>query len=458
MTLKTIEQYGHPFQIKVISSLLTSKEFLQNIIDVLSDEDFPNSAHKWIIKEIIKYYDKYHTNVSMDVLKVELQKVENEVLQLSIKEQLKLAYEASDEDLKYVQEEFSNFCKNQQLKKALLKSVDLLKIGDYESIKFIVESAMKSGQDKNIGHEYTKDVESRYREDSRTTIKTPWDKINQLLQGGLGNGDFGLIFGNPGGGKSWSLVALGGHATKLGYNVIHYTLELGEQYVGRRYDAYFSKIGVDKIQKHKDKIETLMSDIKGNLIIKEFPTGKATMSTIEAHIQKVKDMGIEPDLIIIDYVDLLSSKRKTVDRKGEIDDIYTSTKGLARELDIPVWSVSQVNRAGAKDNIVEGDKAAGSYDKIMITDVCISLSRQRKDKVEGTGRFHIMKNRYGMDGLTFGVKADTSTGHFEVSNDLYYEGEDDSDTKPSPPQTNSFSGIDKFDRSELQKKFFELNS
>ena len=96
-----------------------------------------------------------------------------------------------------------------------------------------------------------------------------------------------------------------------------------------------------------------MSDIKGNLIIKEFPTGKATITTIEAHIQKVKDMGIEPDLIIIDYVDLLSSKRKTIDRKGEIDDIYTSTKGLARELDIPVWSVSQVNRAGDKYNIVE---------------------------------------------------------------------------------------------------------
>ena len=94
MTLKTIEQYGHPFQIKVISSLLTSKEFLQNIIDVLTDEDFPNSAHKWIIKEIIKYYDKYHTNVSMDVLKVELQKVENEVLQLSIKENAEDAGEA----------------------------------------------------------------------------------------------------------------------------------------------------------------------------------------------------------------------------------------------------------------------------------------------------------------------------------------------------------------------------
>ena len=48
-------------------------------------------------------------------------------LQISIKDQLKQAYVASDEDLKYVQEEFTNFCRNQQLKKALMSSVDLLK-------------------------------------------------------------------------------------------------------------------------------------------------------------------------------------------------------------------------------------------------------------------------------------------------------------------------------------------
>ena len=321
-------------------------------------------------------------------------------------------------------------------------------------ISLLKDAALKAGLDKNIGHEYEKDIESRYREESRVTIPTPWGQINDLLQGGLGNGDFGLIFGNPGGGKSWSLVALGGFAVKLGYNVLHYTLELGEDYVGRRYDAFFSQIPVDKLSTKKDKIEDLIVDLKGNLIIKEFPTGRATMTTVESHIQKVKDLGIEPDLVIIDYVDLLSSKRKTIDRKSEIDDIYSSTKGLARELNIPIWSVSQVNRAGAKDNIVEGDKAAGSYDKMMITDVCISLSRQRKDKVEGTGRFHIMKNRYGMDGLTFGVRANTSTGHFEVSNDLYIEEE----SPQQPPQNNFDSGIDKFDKSSLQKKFFELNS
>ena len=454
MTLINLNQYGTSFQIKVLSSLLTHKEFLTNIHDILSEEYFDNQAHQWIIKEILRYYDKYHTTPSMDILKVELQKIENEVLKLSIKEQLKAAYQSSDEDLEYVQEEFSTFCKNQQLKKALLTSVDLLKAGDFDGIKFLVESALKAGNDKNIGHEYNKDIESRFREDARKVVPTPWDSINDILQGGLGNGDFGLIFGNPGGGKSWSLVAVGGYAVRMGYNVLHYTLELGEQYVGRRYDAFFSKIPVDQILQNREKVEDIIPQLPGELIIKEFPTGRATISTIESHIRKVEDLGIKADLIIIDYVDLLSTKKRTADRKGEIDDIYISTKGLARELDVPIWSVSQVNRAGAKDDVIEGDKAAGSYDKIMITDFCMSLSRKAKDKVNGTGRFHIMKNRYGMDGLTFGVKADTSTGHFEV-HDYDPDEEFEQDTIPS---NNRFNGdFDTFDKQTLKNKFFELN-
>jgi hypothetical protein len=454
MTLNNMDQYGPHFQIKVLSSLLTHKEFLTNIHDILSEEYFNNQAHKWVISEILKYYDKYHTVPSMDVLKVELQKVTNDVLKVSIKEQLKAAYQASDEDLKYVQEEFANFCKNQQLKKALLSSVDLLKAGDYDSIKLMIENAMKAGQDKNVGHEYNKDIESRFREDSRVVIPTPWERINDLTQGGLGNGDFGLIFGNPGGGKSWSLVALGGYAVSLGFNVIHYTLELGEDYVGRRYDAYFTNTPVDRILKSRNKVEEIIPQLPGELIIKEFPTGRATISTVESHLQKVNDLGIKPDLVIIDYVDLLSTRKRTADRKGEIDDIYTSTKGLARELNIPIWSVSQVNRAGAKDDVIEGDKAAGSYDKIMITDFCMSLSRKAKDKVNGTGRFHIMKNRYGMDGLTFGVQADTSTGHFTVHD---YDP-DDEEIEFTPTKTNSYDEVDQFDKKQLANKFFELNS
>lgn len=454
MTLLNLNQYGPQFQIKVISALLTHKKYLTNIHDIISEEYWDNQAHKWIITEIIKYYDKYHTTPSMDVLKVEMQKITNDVLKISIREQLKAAYETSEEDLEYVREEFSTFCKNQQLKKALLNSVDLLNAGDFDGIKFLVESALKAGQDKNVGHEYNKDIEARFREDARTIVPTPWEKVNNLMQGGLGNGDFGLIFGNPGGGKSWSLVAVGGFAVRMGYNVLHYTLELGEDYVGRRYDAFFTQIPVDQILQNRDKVEDVIPQLPGELIIKEFPMGRATISTIESHIRKVEDLGTKADLIIIDYVDLLSSRKRSADRKGEIDDIYTSTKGLARELNVPIWSVSQVNRAGAKDDVIEGDKAAGSYDKIMITDFCMSLSRKAKDKVNGTGRFHIMKNRYGMDGLTFGVTADTSTGHFEVHD---YDPDEDFEQDTIPSNKKGYSDFDAFDKQTLKNKFFELN-
>jgi replicative DNA helicase len=459
MTLNSIESYGIGFQTKVISALLTDKPFLQNVNDILTEEYFSNSAQKWIIDQVLAYYSKYHCNPTMDVLKVEMKRVDNEVLQLSIKEQLKEAYRSSDEsDLTYVKEEFTNFCKNQQLKKALLNSVDLLKAGDYDSIRTLVDNALRSGQDKNIGHEYNKDVESRYVEDDRKPIPTPWGPFNEILQGGLGIGDLGLIFGNPGGGKSWCLIALGAHAVQLGYNVIHYTLELGEGYVGRRYDAVFTGIQVDKLKHHRNHIGETIEGLAGKLIVREYPMGKATISTIESHIKKCIDLDFNPDLIIIDYIDLLSSKKKNRERKDEIDDIYIGTKGLARELKLPIWSVSQVNRAGAKDNIIEGDKAAGSYDKIMIADVAMSLSRQKKDKVNGTGRFHIMKNRYGGDGMSYNAKVDTSNGHIEILNEMSEDEEDAQIKSSNSSKSAGFNtNLDNLDREYLQQQFFALN-
>jgi replicative DNA helicase len=220
----------------------------------------------------------------------------------------------------------------------------------------------------------------------------------------------------------------------------------------RRYDAFFTGLSVDALDKHKNQVNDMMSDLKGELIIKEYPMGKTTINTIESHIKKVKDLGIEPDLILIDYIDLLSTRKRNVDRKGEIDDIYTSTKGLARELNIPIWSVSQVNRAGAKDDVIEGDKAAGSYDKMMITDLSISLSRKKEDKVNGTGRFHIMKNRYGMDGLTFQVDVNTSNGHIIIGD--HYDEEADT----VAPRKSLNGNFDDLDRQMLSNKFFELNT
>jgi len=455
MVLNQLQSYGVGFQIKVLSSLLKHREFLQGINDILEIEYFDNPAHKWIVEEILKYHYKYHATPTKETLSVENKKIENEVLRISIAEQLREAYKVSNEDQVYVEEEFANFCKNQQLKKALLSSVDLLEKGQYDDIRYLIDSALKAGMDKNIGHEYEKDTEIRYRDEERNAIPTPWTHVNELLMGGLGAGDVGLIFGGPGGGKSWMLTVLGAMAVSAGKTVCHYTLELSDSYVGRRYDAAFTGIEVQDLGKYRDLIDETVSKLPGRLIIKEFSMGKASIATIEAHIQKTTDLGHKPDLIIIDYVDLLKSKRKSIDRKDEIDDIYISTKGMAKDLKLPVWTVSQVNRAGAKDDVIEGDKAAGSYNKIMIADFAMSLSRKRQDKVNGTGRIHIMKNRYGSDGMTYAAKINTKNGNIEISaNEM---GEDEFTTEDSVvPAKTVATTFSQDDRNYLQQRFFEL--
>ena len=415
MTLKSLHQFGKGFQLKVLGSLLTDKAFLLNVRDVLSDSYFDADSHKWIINQICDYYDKYHTTVTMDVLKIELQKLENEVLQVALKEELRNSYQATKDDLEYVQEEFTKFCKNQEMKSAILDSADLLKEGDFDGIRNLVEKAIKAGMDKNIGHEYNKDVETRYRVDYRPTVPSPWPILNDGIQGGFGPGDLGIIFGSPGGGKSWTMVAIAAHAVKMGFKVNFYTLELGEDYVGKRFDCYFTGYSIDDVNKHRKEVQKHVDNLKGRLIVKEYPPKGASVNTIKAHVQKCADIDHKPDLIIIDYVDYLKapSRGRNTERKHEIDDVFIATKALAKDLKIPILTPSQVNRMGARDSIIEGNKAAGSYDKMMVADICLSLSRQKEDKVLGTGRIHVMKNRYGQDGMTYNIKMNTNNGQIE---------------------------------------------
>jgi hypothetical protein len=253
--------------------------------------------------------------------------------------------------------------------------------------------------------------------------------------------------------NSWMMVAMAAHAVKMGYNVVYYTLELGQDYVGKRFDCYFTGHSIEEIQHHRSEVERIVEGLAGKLIVKEYPPKGATVSTLKSHLQKCIDADVKPDLVIIDYIDYLRApSKKFAERKDEIDDLYVSCKGLAKEFKVTVLSPSQVNRMGAKDDIIEGDKAAGSYDKIMVADFCLSLSRKKEDKVHGTGRVHIMKNRYGMDGMTFGAKIDTNNGHIELTEDMpTYE-----DT--SSNSTTSFSQVDSFDKRELAKKFAQLSN
>jgi replicative DNA helicase len=456
-TLQKLSTYGPVFQVKVLGALLTQRQFLINVIDSVDSEYFESSAHKWVVEYIQKYFGEYHTTPTVETLSIEVKKIENEVLRISIAEALREAYKMSDNsDLEWVEDEFSTFCRNQQVKKAILNSVSLLEMNDFESILQLISKAVNAGEDKTVGLDYNIDIEARYREDDRNCIPFPWPVFNEITQGGYGKGDLVLVFGNPGGGKSWAITAMGAYAAALGYNVVHYSLELGEGYVGKRYDAIFSGIEVDKLHLHRKEVDEVVGKVKGKVIIKEYPPKRASFDTIEAHLQQLEHQNdFKPDLIIVDYLDYMRTKGRK-ERKEEIDDVYVAAKAFAKEKGIPIVSPSQANRGAAKSDIIEGDNAAGSYEKIMIGDIILSLARKRKDKIEGTGNWHIMKNRYGADGMTFRSRINTSNGYIDI--DQSPVDDDDIETSSSNKAVNDFSSVGAEERQLLNKKFFKLEN
>jgi hypothetical protein len=196
-----LTNFGYGFQIKVVSSLLTDKAFLQQVTDILLPDFFESEANQWIVETINKYFREYKVPPTLDVFKIKVQEIDRDVLKASIIECLKDAFKYIEaEDLEFVKTETVDFCKNQCIKRAILDSVDLLNKGRYEEIKATIDTAMKAGADKEVGHEYNTaaNVEARYAENVRSTVPTPWPVINDLADGGFGKGEL-VVFVAPAG-------------------------------------------------------------------------------------------------------------------------------------------------------------------------------------------------------------------------------------------------------------------
>jgi len=316
------------------------------------------------------------------------------------------------DDLTFVKDEILTFCKNQEIKKAITESVQLLSVGNFDAIKSTIDTAMKAGADTDVGLDYKKDVINRYTESARDTISTGWDVIDDLMDGGLAKGELGVVMAPAGIGKSWLLINIGKNALKNGKTVIHYTLELNQDYVGQRYDSVLTGIGAQDLKHHIDDIEQTINNTSGDLIIKYFPTKSVGVMGLKAHLEKTIMLGTKPDLVIVDYGDLLKINSKK-DKHEALEELYEDLRGMAGEYDIPVWTASQAGRSALEEDIIEADKIASSYGKVMVADFLMSLSRKVQDKLSGTGRGHVIKNRFGPDGITLPSKINTNNGQFQ---------------------------------------------
>ena len=149
-----LSSYGYSFQIKVITALFTDRLFLQQVSDIMLPTYFESDANNWIVTNILEYSLEYKTSPTLEVMKVKLESVDHDVLKQQVIEHLKDAWKFVEAtDLDFIKQQTLDFCKNQEIKKAILSSVELLKHGKYEDIKAKIDTAMKAGAETDIGHD-----------------------------------------------------------------------------------------------------------------------------------------------------------------------------------------------------------------------------------------------------------------------------------------------------------------
>ena len=415
MASENFNQFGPTFQSKIISSLLSDNKFIQTISDILEPAYFDSDANKWLAREVSKYFMEFRKAPTLEVLKIKITQMDDEILKVSVVENLKEAWRNIEStDLEFVKQETLGFCKNQVLKGAIVEAVDLLEQKKYDEIKNIIDAAMKAGSERDLGHDYIISLEDRLTDSVRATLTTPWDSVNGVMDGGLGGGELGVLVAPAGIGKTWCLQALGAHLVKCGKTVVHYTLELNANYVGLRYDTVFSGTPTANIKYYKDDVQKVIDGLDGKLIIKYYPTRSATVNTLSAHLKQMEIQEIKPDAVIVDYADILKPTTFYKEKRHATGETYEHLRGMAGEFEIPVWTASQANRSSLEEEVIDASKVAEDYSKVMTADFVMSISRKVEDKIAKTGRFHVIKNRFGIDGITFPASINTNTGLIQV--------------------------------------------
>ena len=423
--IDNLKKYGLEFQIKCISGILSDKSFLERLSDIIDPTSFESDAHQWIVKETVAYFMQYKDLPTLNVFKIKVDTIGNELLKKSVIDQLRNVYQKiTDNDLKFVKEQYLEFCKSQKLKSAIIDSVELLKKGSYEQVKALVDNAMKAGMERNIGHEYMVDVEKRMSVMARNTVKTNWTEVDTIMDGGLAAGELGVITACAGSGKSWVLAKLGAEAMKQGKNVVHFTLELNENYVGLRYDSCFTGIDFQNIRNNVDIVRQKIETVPGKLFIKYFPIKTVSAHHLKMHTERIMMLGSKIDMIVVDYADILRpyTSERNSNSYSEAGGIYEELRSIAGELQVPIWTASQSNRAAMEEDIIQANNISDSYRKIMTADFVMSLSRKVTDKVANTARFHVIKNRFGPDGLTFPSRMNAGCGDIQIFSESSKDG------------------------------------
>ncbi len=408
---------GEKFEEQLVGMLLQDNEFAQQMVEVLKPKYFTMKHLNTITSDLFAWYEKHKSLPSAGLFGDDiLSRCDDEAQKHRLQKFFKALPTPKIGDQALIRDRALKFCRMNHLLLALEECLGFTEEESYDQIVTTINKAVAAGSEHNFGHIYKDELEERMREANRKPVATPWRVLNEITRGGLSAGELGVILALTGVGKSHALVDIGAAAAEAGLNVVHFTFELAEVGVGKRYDARMSGIAHDDLPNHREQVEAAIANLKGSVRIKKYMNRNASVQTLRNYVQRLSADNIKVDMLVVDYADIMKSSRSYENKRFEEEAIYEELRGLAEELEVPIWTASQVNRSGMDVEVLTLKHIAECFAKANIADLFLTMNRSKRGdyekmkagNYETLGNMYVAKSRLGPDGVKFNILVNTA--------------------------------------------------
>lgn len=416
-------EFSENIQRGMIYLLKSDRDFYLQIINLVKPEYFEFPIHGKIFSAVRDFYDKYKKLPTDDFIEQEIKRVKSERESIhDYADELSYINKLDTSDIVKNQEYFldliETFAKREAMKDAIKQSLVLIKEDRMDETEQLVRKALTVSRSVDNGHKYFTDFEERweriFNKSKDNKYKTLLQSLNSSLEGGLGSKELAMVIAPPGVGKSLWLVNQGVHSMTEGRKVLYISLEMSEDKIAQRFDSIMTLIPQGQLKnaaaglKVSERLSIFQNNFPGSkLVIKEFPTGTATVNSIRSLLVQLKNYeDFIPEVIIVDYLELMRPVRENQHEYQAQQRIAEELRGLAMETNTLLWTATQTNRQGRSVKVITDAELGDSYGKIRTCDFAVSLNQTEEEFDCGKMRAYVVKSRNGRPRFTVPMKID----------------------------------------------------
>ena len=394
-----------------LTQLVTNEKYARKVLPFIKGDYFSDRTERTVFEEITKFVDKYNKIPTQTSLEIEVQsrKDLNENEYSKVVEVIK-TLESTDVDFDWLVDTTEKFCKDKAVYNAIVEGISIIDGKDKnrgaDAIPNILTDALAVGFDNSVGHDYLLDADSRFDYYHTVEEKIPFDLdfFNRITKGGLPPKTLNIALAGTGVGKSLFMCHMAANCLSQGRNVLYITLEMAEERIAERIDANLMNISMEDLhdlpkQMFEDKIQKIIKNTTGTLIVKEYPTASAHSSHFRGLIKELAiKKSFKPDIIFIDYLNICGSSRfkgaTNVNSYMYIKSIAEELRGLAVETNVPIMSATQTTRSGFVSTDIGLEDTSESFGLPATADFMFALiSNEELDELNQIA-VKQLKNRY----------------------------------------------------------------